>query len=226
MAPRTVRSRSGNSCRATFAGGVDRRAGLADHDLEDGGECVLGEEVAHEGIRLARGRAVADGDGTHVVRLHQAGEDLGGFGRLAGGRVDDVRSQEAAGLVDHGHLAAGAQAGVDAEHGDGSGGRGQQQMMEVIAKDRDGLGVAALLQLQPQFALDGGAEQARPAIVDGELQLRGPVAVGSQETLAEDAGRARSGGSSMRKYRTPSVSPRRMASMRCDGIVFTGSRKS
>ena len=44
-------------------------------------------------------------------------------------RIDDVVGEELAGLVDHGDLAAGADAGVDAEHGELAGGRGEQQVL-------------------------------------------------------------------------------------------------
>ena len=48
-------------------GGVDAGAGFADGDGEDVVDACLAEEVANEGIRLARGGAVADGDGADVV---------------------------------------------------------------------------------------------------------------------------------------------------------------
>ena len=51
-------------------------------------------------------------------------------------------------LVDHGDLASGAQAGVDAEYGDGAGRRSEQQILQIIAEDLDGIGVGSLLQLE------------------------------------------------------------------------------
>ncbi len=57
-------------------GGVDGGAALVDHHDRDGG----GElERADEGLGLAAGGAVADGDGLDVELLHQRGDLDGGF---------------------------------------------------------------------------------------------------------------------------------------------------
>ena len=87
----------------------------------------------------------------------QRGEGVGGSGRrvLGGVEVEDVVGEELAGLVDDGDLAAGAQAGVDAEHRDGAGGRGEQKVVEIVAEDLDGVGIGALLELEADLALDG-----------------------------------------------------------------------
>ena len=108
--------------------------------------------------------------------------------------------EELAGLVDDGDLAAGAYAGVDAEHGERARRRSQQQVLEIVAKDLDGIGVGALLQLQPDLALYGGVQQPLPGVVDREFQVRSPVA-----RLLAECGSCRNvvartrGSSSMRK---------------------------
>ena len=50
-----------------IGGGIDGGAGFVDRHAEDRGEAFLLEEVAHEGVGLARSSAVADGDGPDVV---------------------------------------------------------------------------------------------------------------------------------------------------------------
>ena len=88
--------------------------------------------------------------------------------------------EKLAGLVDNGELASSAQAGVDAEDGDGSGGRREQQIVQVVAEDGDGIGIGALLQFEANFALDGCVQQALPCVFNGEVELRSPVAGGAE----------------------------------------------
>ena len=52
------------------------------------------------------------------------------------------------GLVDDCDLAAGAEARVNAQDRDRPGGRGEEQVLEVIAKDLDRVGVGALFELE------------------------------------------------------------------------------
>ena len=77
--------------------------------------------------------------------------------RVDGGGVDQL-----AGGVDHGDLDAGAYAGVQAHDHMRTGGRGQQQVTQVVRKhlDRDFLGVLA--QACEQVALGGQAELDAP----------------------------------------------------------------
>jgi hypothetical protein len=111
------------------------------------------EEVADEGVGFARGCAVTDGDGADVVLLDERGELACGLRGAAGVRVDDVVGEELAGFVDDGDFAAGAEAGVDAENGDGAGGRGEQKVVEVVAEDFDGGGIGPALEFEADFAL-------------------------------------------------------------------------
>ena len=167
-------------------GGVDAGAGLADGDGKDAVDLLLAQKLAHKGIGLARGGAVADGDGAHVV-LAQQGFQLGrGFGVavLRGVQIEHIVRQQLAGLIHHRNLAAGAQAGIDAQHGDRSGGRREQQVIKIVAEDVDGLGVGAALQLQANLALNGGIQQALPRVVNGQFQLRRPIAGLAQNVAA------------------------------------------
>ena len=141
---------------------------------EDRREAFLLEKVADEGVGLARSGAVADRDGPHVEFLDQ------GFQRaLRAGdvvlrleRVDDIVAQEFAGVVDDGDLAAGADAGVESEYGELARGRGEQQVLEILAENLDGIGIGALLEFQADFRGDGAVEQALPGIFGREVQLR------------------------------------------------------
>ena len=63
-------------------------------------------------------------------------------------KVKDVACEEISGLVDDGDLAAGAEARVDAQDRDRPGGRGEQKVLEVIAKDLDRVGVGALFEFE------------------------------------------------------------------------------
>ncbi len=84
--------------------------------------------------------------------------------------------EEAPGVVHHGNLAAGADARVERQHGEQAGGRGEQQVLQVLAEDLDGLFVGAVFQFQPHFRLDGGIEQPVVGIFDGLFQVRRPLA--------------------------------------------------
>ncbi|MNR32498.1 hypothetical protein D3C85_1500910 [compost metagenome] len=97
---------------------VDRGAGLADHDLGQLQFRGALHQVLHQLVGLAAGRAVADGGQRHVVLFRQAGQcgqrAFPVAARLV--RVDRGGVQQLAGMVDHGDLAAGADARVDAHH--------------------------------------------------------------------------------------------------------------
>ena len=98
-----------------FGGGIDGGAGLVDRHAEDRREAFLLEEVADQGIGLARSGAVADGDGADVVFRDQRFQGPLGAGDVVLGleRINDVVAEKFAGVVDDGDLAAGADAGVE-----------------------------------------------------------------------------------------------------------------
>ena len=68
---------------------------------------------------------------------------FGGSLRLTLGavQVDDVVGKKLTGVVNHGELAAGAQAGVNSQHRNGSRRRRQQQVMQIVAKNLNRFGV-------------------------------------------------------------------------------------
>ena len=94
--------------------------------------------------------------------------------------------QQLAGFIDHGDLAAGAQAGIDAQHRDGPGGGRQQQVVKIVAEDLDSLGVRAALQLQANLPLDGRIQKPLPGVVDGQFKLVRPVALQAQNMALDD----------------------------------------
>jgi len=178
MAPRTVEVKIGEFLAGQVGGRVDGRAGFADADAENAAQASIAEEGGHEGRRFARGGAIADGDGLHVVARHERGQGFARAGfvvaRLEG--VDDRVFQKFAGIVNHGDLAAGADSGVERQHGHAAGGRGEQEILEVLAEDFDSLFVGTVLEFQADFGLDGGIEKTIVGVRDGALEVRGPNA--------------------------------------------------
>ena len=58
----------------------------------------------------------------------------------------------------------------------GPAGGASRRWWRLSRKTCDGVGVGALLEFEAELALDGGVEEALPCVVDGEFELRGPVA--------------------------------------------------
>ena len=90
-------------------------------------------------------------------------------------RVDRDRVQQLAGRVDRRHLAAGAEAGVDAHHRPLAQRRLEQQVAQVGGEDLDGVVVAELAQLAADLALDRRAQQPLVAVLDGQAHLLGSL---------------------------------------------------
>ena len=153
---------------------------------------VFSQQVAHESVGLARGSAVADCDGADVVLRISFSRPCACSAVRSSKceRYMHVVCEKLSGLVHHRDLASGAQAGVDAQHGDGAGGRREQQILQIVAEDLDGIYVGSLLQFEANLALDGGVQQAFPSVFNGEFELRRPVAVGAQYARSEQADRA------------------------------------
>ena len=142
--------------------------------LKIDGEAFLLEEVADESVGLARSRAVADRDGPDVVFRDQRFQRALRAGDVVLGleRIDDVVAEELAGVVDHRDLAAGADAGVESQHGELARGRREQQVLQILAEDLDGVGVGALLEFQTDLRSDGAVEQTLPGVFRRQVQLR------------------------------------------------------
>ncbi len=167
---------------------VHRGAGLTDHDLLQLRIVAGLDDLTGELVGFAAGGAVADGDQFDVVPGAQQPERLQRLFPLAPGfvRIDRLGRQQLAGGIDHGDLAAGADARVQPEHGPGTGRCGQQQVLEVVAEHRDGFGLGLLAGL---------VEQVQQQV---HVQLRAPgQAAGVQQpavrraALVGDAGAAR-----------------------------------
>ncbi len=138
-------------------GRVDAGAALADGDGEDVVELALAQKLAHELIGLASAvplpmamaRTLCCAINFSITFADCSSAALGGEG------IHDVMREKLSGLIDDRELASGAQARVDAQHGDRPGGRREQQVVQIVAKDGDGIGVGALLQFEANLALDG-----------------------------------------------------------------------
>ena len=145
IAPRIVRSSSGNSSRARS----DAEYTLAPASLTDTTcdtlHAGIAERLLDEALRLAAAGAVADRDRARRVLLHERGELLLRLRelRVALRDVDRDRAEELAGRVDRGALAAGAQARIDADHRGAAERSREHQVAQVAGEDVDG---AAKLQ--------------------------------------------------------------------------------
>ena len=93
-------------------------------------------------------------------------------------------------VVDRRYLASGADAGIDAEHGELTRRRRQQQVLQVFAEHLNGVGIGALLQLQAHLRGDGAVEQTLPGVLRGQVQLRRPVAGPLVDLALDDVERA------------------------------------
>ncbi|MNC10280.1 hypothetical protein D3C75_579190 [compost metagenome] len=131
---------------------IHRSPGFADHDFL---RCVVTQRLdgfTGQLVGLAAGSAVADRDQLYVVLGAQLLDRLQRLLPLPAGfvRVDGVGGDQLAGGVDHGDLAAGADARVQAQHAFRAGRCGQQQVLEVVTEHRDGFGLGFLTGLVEQ----------------------------------------------------------------------------
>ena len=188
-----------------LAGRVHRRAGLADDNFFDLG---LGrrlldalDQIAGELVGFAAAGAVADRDQVHrVCRAEQAERVQRTFPVLARlERVDGVCGEHLAGRIDHGDLAAGANAGVEPHHDSRAGRRGEQQVAQVLGEhpDRDRFGVFAqareqvALEAQTELDLPGPRDRLADQVIGGALrvaplQVNGDVAFGQRRCPGHD----------------------------------------
>ena len=158
------------------AGAVHGGPRLAHDGVGRGGPALLpqgGEHIRGEDLRLARGRAVADGDGLHAVLLNPPAQRAGGLlaPRLRVRGIDHARVQHTAGRVHHGGLAAGAVAGVQAQHRPPAHGRLHEQLAQVQPEDADGRFVRLLREGSTDLALERGEDQPVKRIVRGQPHL-------------------------------------------------------
>jgi hypothetical protein len=68
-------------------------------------------------------------------------------------------TEKLSGVVNDGDLATGADAGIESENGELARGRGEQQILEILAENLDGIGIGALLEFQADLRSNGTVEQ-------------------------------------------------------------------
>eukprot|EP01132_Coremiostelium_polycephalum_P019837 gene19837-biopygen10937 len=147
-----------------FRRGVHRSAGLGDHHLGHLHAWVFFDQLGGQLVGFTAGGAVADGNQVHRVLGAQGGQDGDGLVPLVVRHVGVNRGviQQLAGGVDHGNLAAGAQARVEAQGRAWAGGCGQQQVVQVVGEYADGFGFGAVAQLAQQVGFQVGVELDLP----------------------------------------------------------------
>src|ERR1035438_7985806 len=117
-------------------GGVDAGARFTHGYGEDVFDIFLAEEGANESIGLAGSSTVADRYGANMV-LPQQGLKLGdsfSIAMLRRVQIENVVSQQLAGRIHDGNLAACAQARINTQDRDWPSGWSQQKVVEVVAK--------------------------------------------------------------------------------------------
>ena len=156
MAPRVVTSRSGYSSLASLEAEYTEAPALV-HDGVAHGRLRPGDVVGHHLLGFAAARPVADDDDVDAVLL-----DVGGqlglrflyLGARRGG-VDRGVVEQLAVLVQHGHLAARAVAGVERDDARPTHGTLLQEVLGVLGEHADGVGLRALGKKAAHLAIDG-----------------------------------------------------------------------
>src|SRR5690606_12932554 len=139
---------------------VHGRAGLVHDELR---ELELGmtlDQIAGEAVRLAARGAVADRDQLDRMLPAERRERLQRFFplplRLV--RIDRAGGDELAGRIDDRDLDAGAEPRVETHDGARPGGRGEQEILEVVAEDPDrvllGLLACAVEEIEREVHVD------------------------------------------------------------------------
>ena len=176
--------------RRQLAGRVHGRARLADDHI---GRALwqLGQKRGDELLGLARGGAVADGDGRDPEAPAQV-DDVPAGARLGGllprqGEMAHARGEHLAVFIHHGQLAARAEAGVHAQRDAALDRRGHEQLVQVFAEHLNGAGAGAFGQIGADLPLDAGLKQAVPRVLRGQSHLSGGHAAGADERLFHHA---------------------------------------
>ncbi|EGY01038.1 hypothetical protein AZA_29053 [Nitrospirillum viridazoti Y2] len=172
-----------------FRCGIDRGASLRNHDLGQFQLRELGHDVGGQLVRLARRRAVADGDQADIVPAGQ-GRQRGDRAHPVAARlvrVDGGGLQQLAGGVHHGDLHTGADARIQPQGGALAGGRRQQQAFQVTAEDGDGLILRPVAHRahQVQFQMQGDLGAPGPAAGVQQPAVGGPAPVLDAESVGD-----------------------------------------
>ena len=101
--------------------------------------------------------------------------------------VDDPLIEQTAATVEHGHLATGAETGVDGQHDLFGDRRLEQQAAEVFGEDLDGVLLGPIAQVTSDFALHAGEDEAVQGIDGGRAEKLG-VGMALKRKLGEEGG--------------------------------------
>ena len=175
--------------RRQLAGRIHGRARLADDHV---GRALrqFRQERGDELLGLARGGAVADGDGRDPEAPAQV-DDVPAGARLGGllprqGEMAHARGEHLAVFIHHGQLAARAEAGVHAQRDAALDRRGHEQLVQVFAEHLNGAGAGAFGQIGADLPLNAGLKQAVPRVLRGQSHLFGGHAAGADEGLFQN----------------------------------------
>ena len=147
---------------------------------------LLPQQLADHGLRLARGRAVAEGDVRDLIPIHEPPERFDRFGAFCFGErgVDDGGVQHLARRVNDGDLAAVAVAWVEAHGHMAAHGRLHEQRPEIQSKIADGPLVGPLRERGTQLALHAGRDEAVIGVLTGGAQEGGCAAARHEHAAA------------------------------------------
>ena len=143
---------------------VHRSTGFGHHHFGDFQGRVFFHQIDHQLVAFTAGGTVADGNQVDRMLGTQGGHDRDGLVPLVVRymRVHGGVLQQLAGGIDHGNLAAGAQARVQAQGGAWAGWCGQQQVMQVVGKNVDRFGFGSVAQFAQQVGFKVGVELDLP----------------------------------------------------------------
>ena len=168
-----------------LGGGIDRGAGFRHHHLGQLQLRHLGDELGHQLVGLAAGRAIADAHQLDLVPHGKRGEcsqrPLPVRAWLV--RVDRRRLNQLACRINHRHLDAGPEARIEPHRHPRTRGCGQQQVLQVLREHTDGLGVRALLEPAEQIDIETDGDPRLPGEAHGLRQpgVGGAALVGEAE---------------------------------------------
>ncbi len=179
--------------------GVHRGAGLGHHHLGQAQFRQALDQLRGEPVGLARGGAVADADQLHGMLAGQVCQRMQAAFEVVARRerIDRGGLRHFAGVIDDGHLHAGADARVQPHRHAGAGRRGQQQVVQIATEHADGLFLGTLaqrdehlrLQLQRNLELPGPAHGVAQPGVGGPALVAHAVARGDADLAGMCRGR-------------------------------------
>ena len=182
----------------------------------------LGEEI----LRLAAGRAVADGHDGQLVLADQIDRLLLGLflpAGLAADQVDHVVAEHVAELVERRQLAAALEARIDRQHAAVVDRRLQEQIAEIAGKNAHGVRLGPIGQFAAGLALQGGQDQAAEGVAGAAAQIVGMRMPGRHEHLIQGRIHGLHVGTRSSRGEPSPARPRLIANTRCGGIFSMSS---